>query len=167
MTINPRDHDYSTIYKLMIGSIVPRPIGFISSISGDGVCNLAPFSFFNGVCSNPPIVLFSTVVKKNGQHKDTLMNVEATGEFVVNIVSEDFAEQMNVTSADYPPGVDEFMEFVLRGLRLPGGLSHCPTSSAQSGRTAGASTSAPTVAARPAGPRLKWLRCGSRVSALV
>ena len=92
----------------MIGAIVPRPIAFVSTVSAAGNRNLAPFSFFNGVCSNPPIVLFSTVIRKDGSHKDTLNNVEATREFVVNIVSEDFAEQMNICSADYPPEVDEF-----------------------------------------------------------
>ncbi len=110
MIINPQEHDYSNIYKLMIGSIVPRPIAFVSTISAGGIRNLAPFSFFNGVCSNPPIVLFSTIVRKDGTEKDTLSNVEATGEFVVNIVSEDFAERMNITSADVPPEVDEFVE---------------------------------------------------------
>lgn len=110
MTIDPKDHDYSDIYKLMIGSIVPRPIAFISTLSKNGVPNLAPFSFFNGVCSNPPTILFSTVVKKDGTRKDTLNNVEAMREFVVNIVSEDFAEKMNITSADFPPEVDEFIE---------------------------------------------------------
>ncbi|MBI4547471.1 MAG: flavin reductase family protein [Ignavibacteriae bacterium] len=94
----------------MIGCIVPRPIAFVSTISPDGIRNLAPFSFFNGVCSNPPIVLFSTVIRKDGKHKDTLNNVEATKEFVVNIVSEDFADQMNITSAEYPPNIDEFIE---------------------------------------------------------
>ena len=108
MTIDPKDHDYANVYKLMIGSIVPRPIAFVSTVSADGLRNLAPFSFFNGVCSNPPIVLFSTVIRKDGSHKDTLNNVEATKEFVVNIVSEGFAEQMNMCSSDFPPDVDEF-----------------------------------------------------------
>jgi len=94
----------------MIGSIVPRPIALVSSLSKSGARNLAPFSFFNGVCSNPPTILFSTVIRKDGAHKDTLNNVEATKEFVVNIVSEDFAEKMNITSADFPPDVDEFIE---------------------------------------------------------
>jgi len=106
--INPNEHDHNNIYKLMIGSIVPRPIAFVSTVSPNGVRNLAPFSFFNGVCSNPPIVLFSTVIRKDGKHKDTLNNVQATKEFVVNIVSEEFAEKMNLSSADVPPDVDEF-----------------------------------------------------------
>src|SRR5690242_4759970 len=106
--IDPKEHNHADIYKLMIGSIVPRPIAFVPTIGADGVRNLAPFSFFNGVCSNPPSILFCTVVRKDGQPKDTLVNVEATREYVVNIVAEEFAEQMNLCSADYPPEVDEF-----------------------------------------------------------
>ena len=110
MIINPKDHDYASIYKLMIGSIVPRPIALVSTVSADGIRNLAPFSFFNGVSSNPPIVLFSTVIRKDGSQKDTLNNIEATKEFVVNIVSEDFAGKMNITSEEFPPDVDEFVQ---------------------------------------------------------
>jgi flavin reductase (DIM6/NTAB) family NADH-FMN oxidoreductase RutF len=109
VTINPGEHDPRNIYKLMIGSIVPRPIAFVSSVSPDGILNLAPFSFFNGVCASPPVISFSPVVRgTDGQQKDTLRNIEATGEFVVNIVSEHFAAQMNLCSADFPPDVDEF-----------------------------------------------------------
>jgi len=108
VTIDPKERQYKEIYKLLIGSVVPRPIALVSTLSAEGVPNLAPFSFFNAVCSNPPIVLFSTVVRDSGQAKDTLRNVEATREFVVNIVSEDFAEKMNACSGDYPPEVDEF-----------------------------------------------------------
>lgn len=109
MDIDPKQHPYKEIYKLLIGSVVPRPIALVSSLSAGGVANLAPFSFFNAVCSNPPIVLFSTVVREGGVPKDTLRNIEETGEFVVNIVSEDFVEKMNACSADYPPEVDEFV----------------------------------------------------------
>jgi flavin reductase (DIM6/NTAB) family NADH-FMN oxidoreductase RutF len=93
-------------YKLLIGSVVPRPIAFVSTISPDGVLNLAPFSFFNAVCGNPPVVTFACGFRE--PPKDTLGNVGATGEFVVNIVTEEIAEQMNLTSGDYPAGVDEF-----------------------------------------------------------
>ena len=117
MTIDPKEHPYKEIYKLLIGSVVPRPIALVSSLSADGVPNLAPFSFFNAVCSNPPIVLFSTVMRAEGQMKDTLRNIEATREFVINIVSEDFADKMNACSADYPPDVDEFVESGLTSLK--------------------------------------------------
>jgi len=108
--ITPSEHDYNQIYKLMIGSIVPRPIAFVSTVNALGNRNLAPFSFFNGVCSNPPTILFSTVIRKDGTHKDTLNNVEATKEFVVNIVSEEIAQQMNIASGEYPPNVDEYIK---------------------------------------------------------
>lgn len=109
MTVRPAEHDIRDVYKLLIGSVVPRPIGFISSVSRDGMRNLAPFSFFNAVCQNPPVVVFSTGLREGVEmRKDTLRNVQETGEFVVNIVSEDFAEAMNATSGDYPYGVDEF-----------------------------------------------------------
>ncbi len=96
-------------YKLLIGSVVPRPIAFVSTISPDGVPNLAPFSFFMGVCSTPLTICFSPMYRgSDAEKKDTLKNIEATGEFVVHIVSEDIAEQMNQTAGEYPYGVDEF-----------------------------------------------------------
>lgn len=94
------------IYKLLIGSVVPRPIAFVSTVSADGVRNLAPFSFFNVICAEPPTVCFSTGFRVPS--KDTLANVKATREFVVNIVSEEIAEQMNLCSGEYAAGVDEF-----------------------------------------------------------
>jgi flavin reductase (DIM6/NTAB) family NADH-FMN oxidoreductase RutF len=94
-------------YKLLIGLVVPRPIGWIGSIDADGVRNLAPFSFFNAVAATPPTVLFSPLMQ-SGAPKDTLSNVTATGEFTVNMVSDELAEPMNLTSGRYPPGVDEF-----------------------------------------------------------
>ncbi len=113
MTVNPAEHDVRDVYKLLIGSVVPRPIAFVSTVSRDGIRNLAPFSFFNAICPNPPMVCFSPTFKasENGEPgtKDTLRNVMETGEFVVNIVSEDFAEAMNATSGEYPPDVDEFL----------------------------------------------------------
>lgn len=93
-------------YKLLIGSIVPRPIAFVSTVSAEGMYNLAPFSFFNAVCSEPPVITFATGFRV--PPKDTLANVRATGEFVVNIVSEEIAEAMNLCSGDYPAGVSEF-----------------------------------------------------------
>jgi len=97
-------------YRLLIGCVIPRPIAFVSTLSVDGVPNLAPFSFFTVASANPPVVCFAPQVPGRGlrQKKDTLRNVEDTGEFVVNIVSEDFAAQMNLCSGDYPPEVDEF-----------------------------------------------------------
>lgn len=111
LEINPKDNQSIDNYKLLIGSILPRPIGFISTINNNGIYNLAPFSFFNGICSNPPSVLFCPVIRgSDGQEKDTLKNIKSNKEFVVNIVSEEIAEQMNQTSAEYPPEIDEFLE---------------------------------------------------------
>lgn len=92
-------------YKLATGLIVPRPIGWIGSISSGGVPNLAPFSFFNVVSGNPPVFVFSP--GRSGR-KDTLTNVRETGEFTINIVTEEVAEAMNLTSASVESDVDEF-----------------------------------------------------------
>ncbi len=111
MIISPQEHDYRDIYKLMIGAIVPRPIAFVSTLSLEGILNLAPFSFFTGVSANPPVVCFSPMIRgSDGKKKDTLNNIETTREFVVNIVSEDFAVQMNICSTEFPPEVDEFQQ---------------------------------------------------------
>src|ERR1041385_6890840 len=95
------------IYRLMIDCIVPRPIAFVSTLSAEGVGNLAPFSFFNGVSSEPPTLVFSISRKRDGGKKDTLVNIESTPQFVVNLVTEPMAAPMHQTSADYPYGVDE------------------------------------------------------------
>jgi flavin reductase (DIM6/NTAB) family NADH-FMN oxidoreductase RutF len=109
MIITPSEHDYRDIYKLMIGAIVPRPIAFVSTISPNGIRNLAPFSFFTGISANPPVICFCPMIRgSDGSRKDTLRNIEAVKEFVVNIVSEEFAEQMSACSAEFPPDVDEF-----------------------------------------------------------
>lgn len=84
--------------------VAPRPIGWISSVDAQGRPNLAPYSFFNAVCDDPPMVYFSTAA----QRKDSLSNIEATGEFVVNFVGARHARAMNATSAPVAPGVNEF-----------------------------------------------------------
>jgi flavin reductase (DIM6/NTAB) family NADH-FMN oxidoreductase RutF len=109
LSFAPEEHALRDIYKLMIGAIVPRPIAFVSTVDEHGVQNLAPFSFFSGVCANPPTVLFCASVRASPRDKkDTLRNVLATKEFVVNIVSEEIAAAMNQTSAEVGPEVDEF-----------------------------------------------------------
>ncbi len=111
ITIDPEKISQQDNYKLLIGSVLPRPIAFVSTQSKDGKINLAPFSFFNAVCSKPPTILFCPAIRgSDGHKKDTLLNIEETGEFVVNIVSEDIAVPMNQTAAEYPRGVDEFKE---------------------------------------------------------
>ncbi len=110
MTIDPAKDNPRNIYKLMVGAIVPRPIAFVSSLDANGARNLAPFSFFTAISANPPAICFSPMVRGgDGMRKDTLHNIEATREFVVNVVSEDFAREMNLTAAEFPPDVDEFI----------------------------------------------------------
>jgi flavin reductase (DIM6/NTAB) family NADH-FMN oxidoreductase RutF len=99
------------VYDWMIRTILPRPIAWVSTISGDGKTNLAPFSFFQGVTSNPPTLLFVPVNKRDGTKKDTVRNIEEVGEFVVNLVSFALAEKMNATSAMLPYGDSEFEKF--------------------------------------------------------
>jgi flavin reductase (DIM6/NTAB) family NADH-FMN oxidoreductase RutF len=109
LRFDPPEHLPQNIYKLMIGCVVPRPIAFVSSIDEQGIYNLAPFSFFSAVCSKPPTVLFCPGVRAaTGKAKDTLRNVLATREFVVNVVSEGIIAEMNQTSAEVGPEVDEF-----------------------------------------------------------
>ena len=97
------------IYKLMVGSIVPRPIALVSSLDQGNVRNLAPFSYFTACSSNPPVVVFCPIMRPTPpMAKDTLRNVINTREFVVNIVSEEFVRQMNATAAQVGPEVDEF-----------------------------------------------------------
>jgi len=106
--VDPSSTAPLNIYKLLVGVVVPRPIAFVSTISADGVANLAPFSFFTVASANPPVLCFTASFRD--PMKDTLLNVRATKEFVVNIVSEEFAAKMNITSGEYPHGVDEFAE---------------------------------------------------------
>lgn len=107
MQFDPDFISQSTAYKLLTGTIIPRPIGWISSVSNSGISNLAPFSFFNAVGEDPPHVMFSTV-RSGDKNKDTLNNVLETGEFVVNLVTEDIVEKMNLTSEAVDADVDEF-----------------------------------------------------------
>ncbi len=108
MKYDPGQMSTTDVYKLMIRSIIPRPIAWISTASPDGVRNIAPFSFFTGITVDPPTVCFVPARKTGGGKKDTLANVEATGEFVVNIVTEELAAAMNDTATGYPADVDEF-----------------------------------------------------------
>lgn len=99
--------DIAATYKLMAGGILPRPIAFVTSLNANGTVNAAPFSYFNAVSSAPPTIMFAITYKSNGDKKDTLTNIERTGEFVVNTVSEWMAQPMNHCSAEYPYGVSE------------------------------------------------------------
>ncbi len=123
MQLDPQTLSQHDVYRLLIGCVVPRPIAWVSSVGEDDVPNLAPFSFFMGVCGDPPTIAFSSG-RREGNKKDTVHNIEHTGDFVVNIVDDDLAEQMNLTAGDYPPEIDEFD---LTGLTpVPGFKVHAP-----------------------------------------
>lgn len=107
MQFDPNELEQSAIYKLLTGAIIPRPIGWVSTIDENGINNLAPFSYFNMVGDDPPHVMFSTR-RDNDTNKDTLNNILATKQFVVNLVTEELVEQMNETSQKVPAHVDEF-----------------------------------------------------------
>ena len=109
MIVDPGSTDNASIYKLLIGSVVPRPIAFVSTISTEGVFNAAPFSFFTVASSNPPVVVFTVGNRKTPDpRKDTLRNITMGRDFVVNIVTEEIGQKMNLCAGDYPPEVDEF-----------------------------------------------------------
>ncbi|HET7478114.1 MAG TPA: flavin reductase family protein [Rubrobacteraceae bacterium] len=110
MIIDPRDLDPQSVYKLLIGSVVPRPIAWTSTVSRDGVRNLAPFSFFTVASRNPPMLCISIGPRTSDDQftKDTLDNIEETGEFVINIVSLPLSNTMHESSKTHPPEADEF-----------------------------------------------------------
>ena len=114
MIIDP--NTFERFNAVLTGVIVPRPIAFVSTMSPDGEVNLAPYSFFNAVSYNH--VVFSSSRPVSNKSKDTLRNIEETGQFVVNIVVDPIADAMNATAAEYPEGVDEF-EIA--------GLTHAPS----------------------------------------
>jgi flavin reductase (DIM6/NTAB) family NADH-FMN oxidoreductase RutF len=120
--IDPQTLDATAVYKLLISSVVPRPIAWVSSLDAGGVANLAPFSYFMAITAEPPTIAFSCSPRE-GTKKDTLRNIEAAREFVVNIVDDERAEQMNLTSGDYAPDVDEF---ALAGLTAAPGVKVKP-----------------------------------------
>jgi flavin reductase (DIM6/NTAB) family NADH-FMN oxidoreductase RutF len=123
MDVVPSELEHRELYNILISAVVPRPIAWVSSLSAAGQPNLAPFSFFNAVCAKPPLLVFAPgmrLPKKSeaaadqaaghpGVHiKDTLQNIRETGEFVINMVSFELAEAMNLTSGEYDATVNEF-----------------------------------------------------------
>lgn len=108
MKLDPDELSTGAIYAWMIHLITPRPIAWVSTLSPEGIANLAPFSFFNGVGANPPTIMFCPANRPDGAPKDTLVNIERQGQFVVNLVTESVLDAMNVTAGDYPPATDEF-----------------------------------------------------------
>ncbi len=111
LTFSPDDMTLSERNHIMLGGIAPRPIALVGTISGAGHINLAPFSFYNALSANPPIVAFSPAFRgSDGSPKHTLLNILETGEFTINAVTSSMVEQVSLTSADYPAGVDEFVK---------------------------------------------------------
>jgi flavin reductase (DIM6/NTAB) family NADH-FMN oxidoreductase RutF len=108
---DPKELTEKDVYKLLIGSVVPRPIAWVSTISTEGVVNLAPFSFFNVASRNPPMLCISIgpgVGEREGTEKDTLVNIRNQKEFVINVVPSSLGNEMQKTSENLPSDVDEF-----------------------------------------------------------
>ena len=114
MHLEPTAHNVLDVYHTLVGVVTPRPIAWVTTVSPTGTVNLAPFSFFNTFGANPPVVVFSPTNKRDGSKKDTLRNVEATGEFVVNASVASLAETINLTSRELPP---DHSEVELAGLQ--------------------------------------------------
>jgi flavin reductase (DIM6/NTAB) family NADH-FMN oxidoreductase RutF len=115
MNVSPSNLSHNELYGLILNSVAPRPIAWVSTLSASGQANLAPFSFFNCVCIEPPLLAFAPGLRTprqpgstDGEAKDTLRNVRETKEFVINIVTYDLAEAMNKTSGEYDASVNEF-----------------------------------------------------------
>src|ERR1700741_876610 len=100
--LSPREH-----YKVLTSFVLPRPIAWVTSVGPSGVVNAAPFSFFNVFCEDPPLCMFAVNQRPDGRVKDTLTNIEHTGEFVFNIADEPLARAMHETSGDFPPETGE------------------------------------------------------------
>jgi len=119
MDIRPETLEWQDAYKLLVGSILPRPIAFVSTVSEEGIANAAPFSFFTAICAAPMLICFSPMRRgSDGAKKDTLQNIEETKNFVINIVSEELAAQMNDCAIEFDRDIDEFEKTGLT--KLPG-----------------------------------------------
>ncbi|MFK7691700.1 flavin reductase family protein [Paenibacillus sp. HJGM_3] len=109
MNFEPQSLPWQEAYKVLIGSVLPRPIAFVSTVDANGIANVAPFSFFTAICPKPMLICFAPMLRgTDGARKDTLENIIETRQFVVNVVGESIVDQMNACSAEYPPEVDEF-----------------------------------------------------------
>jgi flavin reductase (DIM6/NTAB) family NADH-FMN oxidoreductase RutF len=107
MNIEVASADVVAVYRALVSVVVPRPIAWVTTVDLSGRVNLAPFSFYNAFGANPPIVVFSPTLRRDGTKKDTLLNLEQVGEFVVNAAVEDVAAKLNLTSAELPHGESE------------------------------------------------------------
>lgn len=102
------EHSWRAMHRLYLSFIQPRPIAFASTVDAEGRANLAPFSFYNMMSANPPVVVFCPAINRHSRKKDTLTNIEATGEFVIATVTEPIAERMNICSTEFEHGISEF-----------------------------------------------------------
>jgi len=109
MKIDPSEHAHSDNYKILTSVVAPRPIAWITSLDSAGVVNLAPFSFFNAVSGKPIYLAVSVGLRDDGQRKDTAVNIEQLGEFVVHLVTEELLGAMNISAADFPPDQSEIV----------------------------------------------------------
>jgi len=100
---------WQVAYQLLTGAVIPRPIAWVSSIDAGGIQNIAPFSFFNAFGAKPVVLGFATMSTDEQPQKDTLANVRAIGQFVINIATESTLQSMDVTGLTYPSDVDEFV----------------------------------------------------------
>ncbi|MCZ6683332.1 MAG: flavin reductase family protein [Planctomycetota bacterium] len=102
------EHSWRAMHRLYLSFIQPRPIAFASTVDAQGRANLAPFSFYNMMSANPPVIVFCPAINRHSRKKDTLTNIEATGEFVIATVTEPIAERMNICSTEFEHGISEF-----------------------------------------------------------
>ena len=123
MEYHSGDQSTAENYIFMLNAIVPRPVAWVSTVGPEGLFNLAPFSFYNGVCAEPPILSVS-IARRAIEKKDTLRNIESSGEFVVSVVTESMAVAMNESSASFPPHVSEFEQVGLTP--VPARIVHAP-----------------------------------------
>jgi flavin reductase (DIM6/NTAB) family NADH-FMN oxidoreductase RutF len=107
MIIDVGSADVVAVYRALVGIVTPRPIAWVTTVDGEGRVNLAPFSFFNAFGANPPVVVFSPVLRRDRSNKDTLQNLNAVNEFVLNAAVEELAEKVNATSRELPAGQSE------------------------------------------------------------
>jgi flavin reductase (DIM6/NTAB) family NADH-FMN oxidoreductase RutF len=107
MHVDPAELSPRDAYRLMISCIIPRPIAFVTTLSREGISNLAPFSFFNGVTSDPPVISIAVATKRDGSKKDTWRNIEETGEFVVNVVVPELMDAVIIGAKELPHNVSE------------------------------------------------------------
>ena len=124
---DPTDLHLKEAHALLVGAVLPRPIAFVSTVGEDGIHNVAPFSYFTVISSKPAVLGIGIGGKRDGTKKDTLVNIEFTRDFVINMVTESLVEAMNQASGEYASHVDEFKEI---------GLTPCPSGLVRSPRVA-------------------------------